>query len=77
MSKPNIIVIGGGSAGLMATIKAVEKGATVKVFSLVPPKKIAFSLCARRNQRGNQHHRGGRLSREPLPGNYLRWRLPG
>jgi succinate dehydrogenase / fumarate reductase flavoprotein subunit len=45
MSKPNIIVVGGGSAGLMATIKAVEKGATVKVFSLVPPKR-SHSACA-------------------------------
>jgi succinate dehydrogenase / fumarate reductase flavoprotein subunit len=45
MSKPSILVIGGGSAGLMATIKAVEKGATVKVLSMVPPKR-SHSACA-------------------------------
>ncbi len=45
MSKPNIIVVGGGSAGLMAAIKAIENGAAVKVFSLVPPKR-SHTACA-------------------------------
>jgi succinate dehydrogenase / fumarate reductase flavoprotein subunit len=45
MSKPHILVIGGGSAGLMAAIKAVEKGAKVTVLSMVPPKR-SHSACA-------------------------------
>jgi succinate dehydrogenase / fumarate reductase flavoprotein subunit len=41
----NVIVIGGGLAGLMAVIKAAELGAEVKIFSLVPFKR-SHSLCA-------------------------------
>ncbi|MDN5346894.1 MAG: succinate dehydrogenase / fumarate reductase, flavoprotein subunit [Clostridia bacterium] len=39
MAKPKIVVIGGGLAGLMATLKAAEEGAEVEVYSLVPPKR--------------------------------------
>lgn len=45
MSEPNVIVVGGGLAGLMAAIRAVEKGAFVKVISLAPPKR-SHSACA-------------------------------
>lgn len=44
MSK-KIIVVGGGLAGLMATIKAVESGMEVLLFSLVPVKR-SHSVCA-------------------------------
>ncbi len=40
-----IIVIGGGLAGLMATIKAAEAGMDVDTFSVVPYKR-SHSLCA-------------------------------
>jgi succinate dehydrogenase / fumarate reductase flavoprotein subunit len=42
---PNIIVVGGGLAGLMAVIKAAEAGANVKLFSSVPCKR-SHSVCA-------------------------------
>jgi len=46
MSKTNeIIVVGGGLAGLMAVIHACELGATVRLFSLVPCKR-SHSVCA-------------------------------
>lgn len=38
MAASNIIVVGGGLAGLMATIKAAEAGVHVHLFSLVPVK---------------------------------------
>jgi succinate dehydrogenase or fumarate reductase, flavoprotein subunit, Bacillus subtilis subgroup len=43
MSK--VIVVGGGLAGLMATIKLAEAGTSVDLFSLVPVKR-SHSLCA-------------------------------
>lgn len=45
MSKGDVIVVGGGLAGLMATIKAAEKGKHVKLFSIVPVKR-SHSVCA-------------------------------
>mgnify|MGYP005609536009 CR=1 FL=1 len=39
LSKGKIIVVGGGLAGLMATIKAAEEGTQVELFSLVPVKR--------------------------------------
>lgn len=45
MSKQNIVVIGGGLAGLMATIKAAEAGVHVDLLSLVPVKR-SHSVCA-------------------------------
>lgn len=42
---PKIIVVGGGLAGLMTVIKAVEAGARVDLFSIVPVKR-SHSVCA-------------------------------
>ncbi|NLC39124.1 MAG: FAD-binding protein, partial [Clostridia bacterium] len=35
MAEQSVIVVGGGQAGLMATLKIAEKGYKVKLFSLV------------------------------------------
>lgn len=45
MSKGKVIVVGGGLAGLMSTIKAAEAGHPVELFSLVPVKR-SHSVCA-------------------------------
>ena len=39
MAEKHLIVVGGGLAGLMSTIKAAEKGAHVDLFSVVPVKR--------------------------------------
>lgn len=44
-SAPQIVIVGGGLAGLMAAIKASEAGAEVKLFSSVPCKR-SHSVCA-------------------------------
>ncbi|HZQ67413.1 MAG TPA: succinate dehydrogenase flavoprotein subunit [Terriglobales bacterium] len=44
-SNPRIIVIGGGLAGLAATIKIAEMGGQVDLFSIVPVKR-SHSVCA-------------------------------
>src|SRR5438309_5456705 len=57
MRKPKIIVVGGGLAGLMATIRAAESGIPVDLFSIVPVKR-SHSVCAQgginaaKNQKG-------------------------
>jgi len=45
MAAPRIIVVGGGLAGLSATIKIAELGGTVDLFSIVPVKR-SHSVCA-------------------------------
>ncbi|TRM12890.1 succinate dehydrogenase flavoprotein subunit [Lentibacillus cibarius] len=45
MSNRKVIVVGGGLAGLMATIKAAEAGVEVDLFSIVPVKR-SHSVCA-------------------------------
>jgi len=45
VKQPKIIVIGGGLAGLMATMKIVERGIKVDLISLVPVKR-SHSVCA-------------------------------
>ena len=42
MGKGSIAVVGGGLAGLMATLKTVEAGLSVDLFSLVPFRALAF-----------------------------------
>jgi succinate dehydrogenase / fumarate reductase, flavoprotein subunit len=57
MRQPKIIVVGGGLAGLMATIRAAESGNAVDLFSMVPVKR-SHSVCAQgginaaKNQKG-------------------------
>jgi succinate dehydrogenase flavoprotein subunit len=45
MKNPRIIVVGGGLAGLMATIRVAESGVPVDLFSIVPVKR-SHSVCA-------------------------------
>jgi succinate dehydrogenase / fumarate reductase, flavoprotein subunit len=45
MRQPKIIVVGGGLAGLMATIRVAETGIPVELFSIVPVKR-SHSVCA-------------------------------
>src|ERR1700723_1845617 len=42
---PKIIIVGGGLAGLMATIRVAESGVPVELFSIVPVKR-SHSVCA-------------------------------
>jgi succinate dehydrogenase / fumarate reductase, flavoprotein subunit len=57
MREPKIIVVGGGLAGLMATIRVAEAGVPVDLFSIVPVKR-SHSVCAQgginaaKNQKG-------------------------
>ncbi|MBN6186592.1 succinate dehydrogenase flavoprotein subunit [Aneurinibacillus sp. BA2021] len=57
MSKGKIIVVGGGLAGLMATIKAAEAGYPVELFSLVPVKR-SHSVCAQGGINGAVNTKG-------------------
>lgn len=57
MSKGRIIVVGGGLAGLMATIKAAETGVHVDLFSLVPVKR-SHSVCAQGGINGAVNTKG-------------------
>src|ERR1700729_3841207 len=45
MNQPKIIVVGGGLAGLMATIRVAEANVPVDLFSIVPVKR-SHSVCA-------------------------------
>jgi succinate dehydrogenase / fumarate reductase flavoprotein subunit len=57
MRQPKVIVVGGGLAGLMATIRVAEAGVPVDLFSVVPVKR-SHSVCAQgginaaKNQKG-------------------------
>jgi succinate dehydrogenase / fumarate reductase flavoprotein subunit len=57
MRQPKIVVVGGGLAGLMATIRVAEAGVPVDLFSIVPVKR-SHSVCAQgginaaKNQKG-------------------------
>ncbi|MBP1930362.1 succinate dehydrogenase flavoprotein subunit [Ammoniphilus resinae] len=55
MSK--IIIVGGGLAGLMATIKCAEAGVAVDLFSLVPVKR-SHSVCAQGGINGAVNTKG-------------------
>ncbi|MBM7567465.1 succinate dehydrogenase flavoprotein subunit [Paenibacillus sacheonensis] len=57
MAKNRIIVVGGGLAGLMATIKAAEAGVHVDLFSVVPVKR-SHSVCAQGGINGAVNTKG-------------------
>jgi succinate dehydrogenase flavoprotein subunit len=57
MAKPKIIVVGGGLAGLMATIKISEAGVPVDLFSVVPVKR-SHSVCAQGGINGAVNTKG-------------------
>jgi succinate dehydrogenase / fumarate reductase flavoprotein subunit len=57
MAKGKLIIVGGGLAGLMATIKAAEKGVKVDLFSLVPVKR-SHSVCAQGGINGAVNTKG-------------------
>ncbi|QTD41507.1 succinate dehydrogenase flavoprotein subunit [Sporosarcina sp. Te-1] len=57
MAKGRLIVVGGGLAGLMATIKAAEDGVSVDLFSLVPVKR-SHSVCAQGGINGAVNTKG-------------------
>lgn len=52
-----VIVVGGGLAGLMATIKIAEAGSSVDLFSLVPVKR-SHSVCAQGGINGAVNTKG-------------------
>lgn len=57
MSKGKIIIVGGGLAGLMSTIKASEAGVPVDLFSLVPVRR-SHSVCAQGGINGAVNTKG-------------------
>ena len=57
MSSTRLIVVGGGLAGLMATVKAAEAGVQVDLFSLVPVKR-SHSVCAQGGINGAVNTKG-------------------
>jgi succinate dehydrogenase / fumarate reductase flavoprotein subunit len=57
MAATKVIIVGGGLAGLMATIKAAEAGVHVDLFSLVPVKR-SHSVCAQGGINGAVNTKG-------------------
>lgn len=57
MENRKIAVVGGGLAGLMATIKAAEAGVKVDLFSIVPVKR-SHSVCAQGGINGAVNTKG-------------------
>jgi succinate dehydrogenase / fumarate reductase, flavoprotein subunit len=57
MANSKVIVVGGGLAGLMATVKAAEAGVHVQLFSLVPVKR-SHSVCAQGGINGAVNTKG-------------------
>lgn len=55
--KKKIIVVGGGLAGLMATMKICEAGGTVELFSLCPVKR-SHSVCAQGGMNASMNTKG-------------------
>ncbi len=49
MAEQRVMIVGGGLAGLSATMKLAEQGVHVDLMSLTPVKR-SHSVCARRHQ---------------------------
>ncbi len=62
MRQPKIIVVGGGLAGLMATIRVAESGVPVDLFSIVPVKR-SHSVCAQGGINAAKNQKGGKIRR--------------
>ena len=57
MSNKNVVIVGGGLAGLMAAIKVAEAGVPVDLISLVPVKR-SHSVCAQGGINGAVNTKG-------------------
>lgn len=57
MAEKKVIVVGGGLAGLMSTIKVAEQGVHVDLFSVVPVKR-SHSVCAQGGINGAVNTKG-------------------
>ncbi|MDY0405419.1 succinate dehydrogenase flavoprotein subunit [Virgibacillus sp. 179-BFC.A HS] len=57
MSKRKVAIVGGGLAGLFATIKCAEAGVNVDLFSIVPVKR-SHSVCAQGGINGAVNTKG-------------------
>ncbi|MBB6732520.1 succinate dehydrogenase flavoprotein subunit [Cohnella zeiphila] len=57
MANQKLIIVGGGLAGLMATVKAAEAGMRVDLFSVVPVKR-SHSVCAQGGINGAVNTKG-------------------
>jgi succinate dehydrogenase / fumarate reductase flavoprotein subunit len=57
MANSKVIVVGGGLAGLMSTIKVAEAGVHVQLFSVVPVKR-SHSVCAQGGINGAVNTKG-------------------
>ncbi|WP_412520192.1 succinate dehydrogenase flavoprotein subunit [Staphylococcus simulans] len=57
MAEKKVIVVGGGLAGLMSTIKIAEQGVHVDLFSVVPVKR-SHSVCAQGGINGAVNTKG-------------------
>ena len=74
--KPKVIVVGGGLAGLMTTIKVAEAGIPVGPVLVRAGQAQPFRLRAGRHQRGGQYQRRGRLAVRASRRHRVRRRLP-
>lgn len=81
MAKQRIIVVGGGLAGLMTTIKIAEAGVAVDLFSIVPVKR-SHSVCAQgginaaKDQKGEGDHPDIHLDDTIYGGDFLANQTP-
>ena len=77
MAKQRVMVIGGGLAGLAATMKLAELGIDVDLMSLTPVKR-SHSVCAQGgiNSCNDQTRQLGDIGVEALRRHGLRRRLP-
>ncbi len=65
-NQANIIIIGGGLAGLMSAIKVAESGNRVKLFAIQPTRR-SHSVCAQGGINAAKNYKGrGRLRLETL-----------